>query len=703
MGKPPRKSRQRLDKTNEALLGLTDILLDDIFFDPEIEEKLRKAQRAKRGPPRRIDILDIPGGGQVVITAEPGTGALTIRMTHATFEAEIAATYDLDEATMAEARVVSFDGDHAKARKLAEDWADEIDDFDLDEDLGADLMQLLETVLPDDEETDEPEVGEDQPPPPPTAEDAAFVRAVAARLMREMKRREPNLMSLSDDMMALEANPQSLWPILDGLIEACLSPRRDVNALEAWRLLFLSQLTAIRYRIDRGWSWARAMADDCIDRLIAIGKEGRVAPEDFTAIIGAFGEARIEMSDAAKKTLASAGMEMPDDVSTESMHAAMGALLDQMAEAVTDPFDVREGLGDSMRAMPSEIRSFMAHEFAHSKHLVLRDTVPLLLLAEDQEVRRSATAALEQTATPETMSPQTLRRMIAIRNWLPHADRPALDQAIRKARLKGVACAQWPAPAALEVLASVVDGSGAISIVVATKGRGKGTIGGTLLRQSAGVVDSWCHTDMTRAEINRMLAKVRDSIDATTVDPAFMDRILQHIIAIGAANGEPPGVGLLRIAEFAGGSDWQDRHLDVATESASLLDHLPPALVSPQAITASLQRSGEWMGQHGFTESWFLDDAKARTILRDARKRKSADAVDRLLAEVLPPQRAIWAERFLIMALRARASHHAPDKAMIAEFSILAHVLCGDTPLADIPLMREIAEHSVMVGNLRPS
>lgn len=703
MGKPPRKSRQRLDKTNEALLGLTDILLDDIFFDPEIEEKLRKAQRAKRGPPRRIDILDIPGGGQVVITAEPGTGALTIRMTHATFEAEIAATYDLDEATMAEARVVSFDGDHAKARKLAEDWADEIDDFDLDEDLGADLMQLLETVLPDGEETDEPEVGEDQAPPPPTAEDAAFVRAVAARLMREMKRREPNLMSLSDDMMALEANPQSLWPILDGLIEACLSPRRDVNALEAWRLLFLSQLTAIRYRIDRGWSWARAMADDCIDRLIEIGKEGRVAPEDFTAIIGAFGEARIEMSDAAKKTLASAGMEMPDDVSTESMHAAMGALLDQMAEAVTDPFDVREGLGDSMRAMPSEIRSFMAHEFAHSKHLVLRDTVPLLLLAEDQEVRRSATAALEQTATPETMSPETLRRMIAIRNWLPHADRPALDQAIRKARLKGVACAQWPAPAALEVLASVVDGSGAISIVVATKGRGKGTIGGTLLRQSAGVVDSWCHTDMTRAEINRMLAKVRDSIDANTVDPAFMDRILQHIIAIGAANGEPPGVGLLRIAEFAGGSDWQDRHLDVATESASLLDHLPPALVSPQAITASLQRSGEWMGQHGFTESWFLDDAKARTILRDARKRKSANAVDRLLAEVLPPQRAIWAERFLIMALRASASHHAPDKAMIADFSILAHVLCGDTPLADIPLMREIAEHSVMVGNLRPS
>ena len=70
MGKPPRTPRQRPDKTNEALLGLAEALLDDIFFDPEIEEKFRKAQRARRGPPRRIDALDMPDNGQAVILAE---------------------------------------------------------------------------------------------------------------------------------------------------------------------------------------------------------------------------------------------------------------------------------------------------------------------------------------------------------------------------------------------------------------------------------------------------------------------------------------------------------------------------------------------------------------------------------------------------------------------------------------------------------
>lgn len=699
MGKPPRTPRQRPDKTNDALLGLTEVLLDDIFFDPEIEEKLRKAQRAKRGPPRRIDVMDMPRGGHAAILAEVGTGILTIHLTHPAFEARITATYDLDEAMMTGAQVVSFDGDRAKARKVAEEWTEAIEDFELDDDLGPDLQTMLKELEEGQAGREPDEV--DRAPPPPTAEDAAFVGRIADRLIREFRRREPDMMVIADDMAAFDARPELLWPILDGLIGACVAPKRDPNALEAWRFLFLSQLTTLRYRIDSGWDWARTMADDCVERLMEIGQEGKVAPEDFTAIIGAFGEARIGLTDDAKAALASAGMEMPDDMSTDSMRSAMGALLDQLAEAVTDPFDVREGLGDSMRAMPSEVRSFMAHEFAHSAHAVLRDTVPLLLLAEDQEVRRSAVAALEQAAAPDTMSPETLRRMIAIRNWLPQADRPALDQAIRKARLKGVACAQWPVPVGLEVLASMTDGSGSTSIVVATKGRGRGTIGGVLLKQSVGVADSWCHTDMTRGEINRMLAKVRSTIDAHAVDPAFMGRMIQHAIATGAAAGEPPGVALLRIAEFAGGSDWQDRRLDVTAEATALFDALPPAHQTPEAITESLRRSGTWMEQPGFTDSWFLDDPATRAVLRDARKRKARNASQRLLREVMPALRAVWAERFLFLALRGQAARDTAGQERTEDLAVLVYVLNGDTPLEDIPLMRAIAEHSEVVGKLR--
>ena len=77
---------------------------------------------------------------------------------------------------------------------------------------------------------------------------------------------------------------------------------------------------------------------------------------------------------------------------------------------------------------------------------MLRDAVPLLLLDDDSAVRTAAARALEQIAHPDTLSPDSLRRAIAVRNWIPAADRPPLDAAIRKARLAGVETGAWPEP-----------------------------------------------------------------------------------------------------------------------------------------------------------------------------------------------------------------------------------------------------------------
>src|ERR1700694_3001236 len=72
----------------------------------------------------------------------------------------------------------------------------------------------------------------------------------------------------------------------------------------------------------------------------------------------------------------------------------------------------------------------------------------------------------------------------------------------------------------------------------------------------------------------------------------------------------------------------------------------------------------------------------------------------RLLAEILPKRRAEWAERCLLMALRARAAKDASNKALANDFVILTHALAGDRPLLDIPLMVAIAETTVMIGSL---
>jgi hypothetical protein len=55
-----------------------------------------------------------------------------------------------------------------------------------------------------------------------------------------------------------------------------------------------------------------------------------------------------------------------------------------LAAAASTPFEVADSLGDATKMMPTELRCFMAHEFAVSQHDLFRDTVPLILLAEEQ-------------------------------------------------------------------------------------------------------------------------------------------------------------------------------------------------------------------------------------------------------------------------------------------------------------------------------
>lgn len=701
MGKPPRTPRP--DKTNEALLDLAETLLDEMFIDPDNQDAYEKARRARRGAPRKIVEWEMSDDGVVRIFAQPGTPVLSIHLQHDKFQAEVSAQYEIETAIISEAQVVAFTGDRKKAAKVADQWFDEQADLDLDDDMTEELLKLmmgdaadgLESDGDNDDDSEDP--GE---PPQPTAEDAAVVKKLATKLARLMKRRDPDMMEIADDMMQLEERPQALWPILDALVDACAAKKRDSAMVDAWRFLFASHLTMIRYRIDRGWPWAARMAEQCQARLIEIGEEGRIPSEDFTALIGAFGEARIDMTADTKAALANAGMDLGEEVTEDDLRDVMTRVLSQMAETVSDPFDVCEGLGDAVRAMPAEVRSFMAHEFALSPHMVLRDAVPLLLLAEDQEVRRSAAAALEQIAAPDTMSPETLRRMIAIRNWIPLADRAPLDQAIRKARLKGVACAQWPQPIELAISASTIDGAGACSIVVSSRGTGKGMIAGMLLKLASGVVDSWCHVDMPRREINRMLERVREATEASEVGRDFLDVMVQHVIATGTAAGQPPSVVLLRIAELAGGSDWQDRRVDIAAEAEALVNALPGPKRTPSAIGASLKRSGGWIGKPGFSESWFLDDADTRAELADARKNKDPDPGGRLLANVMPKHRAQWAERFLLLAVRAASAKDKTQHDAAGDYAILAHVLCGDRALETIPIMRAIVDHTTLIGRL---
>ncbi len=707
MTKPARPGQKRVDETQQAFSTLAEALLDVFFVEPANEVAWKAISRQKPRPVAAdaeaitMGSVDLSDLGEAKFVGRAGSPVITVAIAHPKFNATIAADYDLEIEALTDVRLLQLDGDRKQARAYAGKWFEDLYAAalaDEDDDAEEDLDDLLGGLLADDES---PFAGQDDPgePPPPTAADKAMVEALAKRLAREMKRKNPDMMAYQDDMFALEQSPQCLMPMLDGMVAACTTRRRDDALIAAWELLLEGQLTLIRYRIDSGWAWAARMAEAFQRKLIEIGQTGTLSGEDFAAIAGVLGEAKIEVTPEIRVALAEAGLTLPEQTGPDGLEDMMRGLLDQMASAVSEPFEAVAALEEATRVMPVELRSYMTHEFALSPHAMLRDTVPLLLLSEEQEVRRSAAAALRQTADPETMSPEALRRMIAVRNWVPEGDRPEIDQAIRQARSKGVACAPWPAARDLMITASMIDGSGSQSLIVTGRGARAGVLGGLLLKRGVGVADSWCDTEAPRRDINSTLDTIRQTGQACEVDRSYLDLVIQHAIAAGMPEGRAPGAGVLRIAEFSGGSEWRGVRLDIAAEANRLFDELPARQRSPAEVEVSLHRSGEWIDED-FAESWFLDGPEVRAVVSRGPKRDAAAAARRVMDEIMPRQRAEWAERFLLLAERARAAKDPVHQGRATDFIILAHGLCGDRELASIPLMAAIARYTVKVTKI---
>jgi hypothetical protein len=338
----------------------------------------------------------------------------------------------------------------------------------------------------------------------------------------------------------------------------------------------------------------------------------------------------------------------------------------------------------------------MATELALSPHRILRDAVPMLLLDDDSSVRVAAAGALEQTAHPDTLSPETLRRAIIVRNWIPASDRPPLDAAIRKARLAGVEIGAWPAPDRdLELYATTVDGSGAQSILAASRVAKKGLFAGLLLRHGVGIVDGWADLDLARGKINKLLREAQMGAPTARVDKAFLDAIVQHAIGWSVEQGGVPPPALLEVAEILGGAEWKDRRIDVKAEADRLFEALDEPDRTVGGIEAGFARGIEWMGSDAIFSSWFEDGPLVQQTLAKLPRTDRGGMIGLVMSDILPAKRAAWAERFLVLALWCQAAAEPRQRARTRDLVLVAHALAGDDPLTGIPMMGVIAANTV--------
>jgi hypothetical protein len=522
------------------------------------------------------------------------------------------------------------------------------------------------------------------------------VKQLATRIAEEIRSTETGT-RLMEGRSYLEDNPEAVLPILALLHREASRRKPNVALVQGYLYLLSTALELLRYQVERGYGWAEDLIAEVKARLLASAKDGKISGSLLTRILNTFREVRLDVGEDLTSTLGALAMEE----GTEAVNldpAEMDQLFAEMVHAFGDnEFDLYEGMAEFSLPMPTDFRQMMAAVLVSSPLVSLRETATLSLLDPSPEVRRETCRTLEQAASPSTMSPVTLRRMIAVRNWLPEGERHGLDAAIRRARRSGVECATWPQTAKAEIYASAVDGAGAQSVVAVTKSGRKHRISNLLVKQGVGIADTWCLRDQSKSDVASFMANVKESIFVLSVRRDLVEILVRHNLGVGEATGGTPPVGLIDFVEALGLAVTQPRPMTVGDLVAEMEPDVDPAFLEPEAVEQALLASGDWPYILPFGESWFEDDADVRALLNKNRRLKRPAKIDLVVDEILEKRRTKWAERFSWMALWAKNT--SKRRGPWHEFMLLAREIDQGRPLRSIPIMRAIGEQTVLAAS----
>ena len=197
------------------------------------------------------------------------------------------------------------------------------------------------------------------------------------------------------------------------------------------------------------------------------------------------------------------------------------AMADMVAECEGDPFQLAGALAEAGHAIPAEARILMAIEQIRSTDAALREAAILYLLDGEPTLRRAVASELQASqARAASLSPESLRRLIGMRNWCPEKERPAVDAIIRAVRAKGIDCAAWPQGGAGMIHASGIDGSGAQGFLIVSPVGQKVQISSVLLK--SGVRDAWSAPPASKREVHTQRRTGRDGdIDEAGIAQIF--------------------------------------------------------------------------------------------------------------------------------------------------------------------------------------
>lgn len=494
----------------------------------------------------------------------------------------------------------------------------------------------------------------------------------------------------------MEINPEAVLGVVD-LIHREANRRKPNDALiQAYGYMFFSGMELLRYQVERQHEWAEELVDAVRELLIFLAEDGVISPSVLMFLLNGFIEAKLDPGKDLTDLLGDVALEHAADTPAHDP-ADLSSLLESIVENLGgNEFEVYSALAETSQALPPDIRQAMMDQIVRSDNPVLRDAGLLYLLDPAPEVRRTVCQTIIQHGSPSIISPTGLRRMIALRNWLPEDERYHLDSAIKTARQKQVDCASWPQRKIEEILASNMDGAGAQSVFAVVKEGRKYAIASLLVKQEVGIADAWCLREQSKADVKGFLGHIRNETTSAPVDMDFLNALVPHYLAVGQKAGKAPTPGLLDFVETIGIEKWQPTEIAVDDLLSLLEKGADPGRIGEKGVIEVLEGGNNWYSESGIAESWFEDDAEVYTVLSAKLRSGTPAKVNAIIKSILEPRREKWAERFLWTAFWLKQE---PDLlSPWTEFLIVGRELHKGRPIKDIPVMRDIAEVTVMAA-----
>ncbi len=528
-----------------------------------------------------------------------------------------------------------------------------------------------------------------------------LIRGTAARLKNEPGENPVDVKTKNH----IASNPDIVFSLLSELLDK-YSPTGGLEPelspeYEAGVILMEEALTEIRYSVERNRAWAEKTSEKIqkkiAERAFQVNVDTRVQSDLLQALYRAGLEIHPDIKEKSEE-LATYYSRFTSKGGSSGLERMFDAII---ADGFQTPFELLDFVMAEMTILPPEGQLSIIAEMAASKHSIIRDFAGLMLLHPDPEVRSHVPMIFNEFTDESTVSPETFRRMIGLRNWLPEDERPGLDALIKRIRSARVECAPMPNSTFGEASVSTFDGSGIQGAWVFTSEKRKFTLSGIMVRQTEGVREAWVRKGLNKSEMNAIYGDISQSILTVKTDPEYFHRLTAHFLWTGVQNDTPPPPELLEVAESIGKTYWHPEPLDYDAELKRMESEADPKTLKPAYVSKVLSESKHWPDEETFASSWFEDDAGLDHIIDiddiddivEAGKSPRND-FNTQITEFFENKRELWFERLLWMALWAKSCIGRPPFKW-EKFLILAREFHRGAPVEDIPLMMSVIERSI--------